>query len=403
MHTAPLIVALATTLAGPPAEADPRAPDSQPALVAPEEPEAEADAKDDTTADVHTEVVVEKKNKKKRKKEKKQKVEVTARVMAGWEYETERETAEQGGDEDTDQSFFLRQARVRVAAKINDRLRAVVSGDLADALDVTGSYENQQRYSYIRTVYANLRVHDAFQVRAGFFKRPISRLELRGSEKLPFRDRGLANTRIVERLQWGDRAVGMRLWGKVRRARLRWYAAVMNPDTRPLGQQQLEGVDALGRVVYEPWDWLSVGINGGYKRTERADSSKADVAAMGGDIRVRAKGFFVSAEAIAGQDHQLADHSDPFAVGVLGYASYDVDLPKKLVLQPVVLGEWVDADTRYTQSEAVRVVAGLNLLWSKYLRILPQVELIRPVSPVGEGTPWVESETYYIMLSVHMR
>jgi hypothetical protein len=73
------------------------------------------------------------------------------------------------------------------------------------------------------------------------------------------------------------------------------------------------------------------------------------------------------------------------------------------VLQPVVFGEWVDADIRYNESEAVRVVAGLNLLWRKYLRVLPQVELVRPVSPVGAGTPWVESETYYIMLSVHMR
>jgi hypothetical protein len=398
MHTAPLIVALATTLAGPSAEADSRAPGPQPALVAPEEPEpeAEVDAQQDTRVEVDREVVVEKRSKRS-KKSKKQKVKVTARVMAGWEYENERPTAEQGGDEDSDQSFFLRQARVRVDAKINDRLRAVVSGDLADALDA------RESYVFIRTVHANLRVHDAFQIRAGFFKRPISRLELRDSQKIPFRDRGLANARILEERQWGDRSAGVRLWGKVRRARLRWYVAVMNPDTRGTGQLQLEGVDALGRLVYAPWDWLSLGINGGYKRTERADGTKTDVGAMGGDVRVRAKGFYLSAEAIAGQDHQLADHEDPFAVGVLGYASYDVDLPKKFVLQPVVFGEWVDADTRYTQSEAVRVVAGLNLLWSKYLRVLPQVELIRPMGPVGEGTPWVESETYYLMLSVHMR
>jgi hypothetical protein len=63
----------------------------------------------------------------------------------------------------------------------------------------------------------------------------------------------------------------------------------------------------------------------------------------------------------------------------------------------------------YLKTEAFRAVFGINLLWSKYVRIMPQVELIRPIDvtsgdwddpitrPVNR---WEARETYYLLIAL---
>jgi hypothetical protein len=103
----------------------------------------------------------------------------------------------------------LRQARVGIDARYRDILRARVSVDFADLLG------NPRPGRVLRNAWGNIAIHPAFQIKVGQFKRPYSRLELRSSATIPFMGRGLFNDLAIEDLQWGSRAVGLSLWGKI--------------------------------------------------------------------------------------------------------------------------------------------------------------------------------------------
>ena len=68
-------------------------------------------------------------------------------------------------------------------------------------------------------------------------------------------------------------------------------------------------------------------------------------------------------------------------VGALAYLSYDivVGAKQRTRLQPTLLAEYVDTNLTFAQSEAVRAVAGFNVLWTKHLRVLPQFQYVQPL------------------------
>jgi hypothetical protein len=92
----------------------------------------------------------------------------------------------------------------------------------------------------------------------------------------------------------------------------------------------------------------------------------------------------------------------PFALGVNGYATYDIDLGKRAALQPMLAGEWVDTDLDLGEDEALRGVGGLNLLlFDGAYRVMPQVEIVRPLGEVSARSH-VKRETYYILLTAEL-
>ncbi len=337
-----------------------------------------------------------KKNKDEKDKGKKNKVKVKVegRVMAGWLYENSRVLAgPQEGTSQSEQRAFLHQARIRFRFTYNEHLTGRVSIELQDAFD----RPNPAKVPFLRTAYGNIRVVDAFQIRFGRYRRPFSRLEMRGAAFLPFRGRGLGNGLIVEDWDYGGRSTGIMFWGDITAAKLRWHASLTAPAPRTIG------VDALGRLECEPWPWLSLGVNGGYKVTRDLANQRVEGAAAGGDLRVKFKGLYVLADAIFAQNYLDPEKKRPWATGLVAFASYDFALPRRFVLQPTFLAEWADGNLSYAQSEALRLIGGLNVLWTKHLRVLPQVELVRPLGRVSPQSPWLtQSETYYIMLSVQM-
>ncbi|MCX4245307.1 porin [Paraliomyxa miuraensis] len=310
---------------------------------------------------------------------------IGGRIMGGWEVERERPVDEPA---QTKQEPFLRQARVKLRVDYKKRFKIRTSFDLADALDAP----NFDRVSYLRNAYGLVRFHDAARLQFGYFKRPFSRLELRGPGDLPVRGRGLANGRIIEDRNYGDRSVGTMLWGRIAPARLSWYAGAFAPALRT------KGIDVVGRLAADPWPWLSIGANGSYKRVENGIGEMVDVGSFGADFRVKWKGLYVLGDLVMGQDYLIP--GEPFMLGLVGYASYDVDLPKKLILQPVALAEWVDSNIEVSQNDAIRSVLGVNLIWRKRFRVMPQVELIRPRGVIDN--PWTDQETYYVMLSLDL-
>jgi hypothetical protein len=92
----------------------------------------------------------------------------------------------------------------------------------------------------------------------------------------------------------------------------------------------------------------------------------------------------------------------PFALGVNGYATYDIALGNRATLQPVIAGEWVDTDLDLAEDERVRGLGGINLLlFDRAYRIMPQVEIVRPLGAVSARSD-VKRETYYVLLSAEL-
>ncbi|MEM9461044.1 MAG: porin [Myxococcota bacterium] len=313
---------------------------------------------------------------------------VRGRLMAGWKLDNRRPSPEQDATPGVEHELFLQQARVKLDVDYTKRFRLRASIELSDALDAP----RIDRVPFLRNGYADVRFHNAARLRVGNFKRPFSRLELRSTGRLPFRGRGLTNDRLLEDRNYGDRSVGGMLHGKIPAARLRYAAGVFVPALRT------QGIDVVGRVRADPWEWLSVGGGGVYKRVENGVGEKVDVGGVGADLRVKIKGFYILGDLVAARDYLVP--GEPWSLGVVGYATYDIDLPKKLVLQPVLFGEWSDIDLSVSQNDAVRVVAGFNLIWRKRFRVMPQARFVRPQGVTGN--PWVDRETYYVMLSLQI-
>jgi hypothetical protein len=296
--------------------------------------------------------------------------------------------------EDNRQPFFLEQARTELDIELNDDLSGSFSAELAAD-------------PVIRDAYINVKLEREFQIQAGHFKRPISRIETTSTGKLPFRDRGLFNRILLRRGEWGNRSLGVMLWGKFKKPDFHWYAAVMNsaPSMDVPDLEQQRGFDALGRVEYQPTEWLSIALNGGHKIMEPyVGGPNLDLNAFGGDIRVRTGGFYMVLESIAAQNPRPTPPPPqagrtPFAWVVMGYATYDIALADWVTFQPTLVGEWTDTDGDISQDEAVRALGGLNFLFfDEALRVMPQVEVVRPLGEVTLRSH-VKRETYYLMLS----
>ncbi|HKU44696.1 MAG TPA: porin [Polyangiales bacterium] len=319
------------------------------------------------------------------------KLEFHARVMTGVEVEREHPKGNQPPEEETQAGLFLEQAVVEAEVLISKRLELELGFNLANAT--------------VRDAFVNYRVDDALQLRIGRFKRPFSRVELRSRGKLPFRDRGLFNSLLDDSGYVGRTLAGM-VWGKPL-PQLRYFVAGASPA--PLGAD-IEGLDLVARVAYDPNQWLSIGVNGLHKWSERsADGEALRVSAVGADAKLDVGALSISLEVDAAQNPDpppVADESassrTPWALGVLGYGDYTWQLSKKWTIAVVGVLEWMDSDTEYEKDERIRAVAGLSWNFKKNaLRIMPQVELTRPLGE-ADARGEVASETYYLLVSAEI-
>jgi hypothetical protein len=349
-----------------------------------------------------------------KKKRKDYDVDVNARLVAGARLVSEEPTVDgEGtavGQPERKGSLSLRQARVGVDARYLDILRVRISIEFSDLL------EKPKPGKVLRSAWANIRIHPYFQIRAGNFKRPYSRLELRGFKSIPFVGRGLFNNLAVEDLGWGDRAVGMQVWGDLALAkpgleRLRWQLSVTNNALSGAPH----GFDAHARLTYDATPWLSFGVNGAFKSVQdpladeptcrstwkRGSECRRNVFAAGGDVALELAGLYASAEVNLAQDWLNADGS-PWMLGALGYASYEIPITQQTRLQPVVFAEYVDSNLSYDQSQAIRAGTSFNILWTKYLRIIPQVEFIEPLKPVTSFNRFVSEYSFALWIAVQL-
>lgn len=324
-----------------------------------------------------------------------------ARVMTGFELQRERPSSEQTGERVTDYGFFLDQARLGLEGEWRE-LSIDVSADLGDAIRPKTSSAALSKPPYLRNAYLNYRAHKAFRIRAGRFKRPFSGLETTNSGDLPFRGRGLANDLIVQDGQWGDRALGLMLWGRLP-GKVRWYVSGTNPGWAPDGDLENNGIDAIARVEWKPIKAIELGLSLGHKLEVRANGEyNGNGASL--DAALELSGLRIALDAVLAQlTTEASDDVDaPLAYGLVGYASYSIPIGGDLALEPVLLGEYADADSEYSHTEAARVIAGFNLRVAEHLRVMPQIELVRPIGTAAAINPWRSSETYYVMMTAQL-
>jgi Phosphate-selective porin O and P len=321
---------------------------------------------------------------------------IKARLMAGWEYDVKHPET---GPADVSRQFFLEQARIGFSTEYKERLQLKASIELSDGLKGAPKTGDVR---FLRDAWLSYRFHPMFEAKIGRFKQPFSRLELRSSGDLPFRGRGLGNGLVVEDLGYGGRAIGVEFEGKLPSPDLTLHVAGSNPGAAP-------GLDTYARLTYQPFEWLSVSVSYAHKiQGDLSTQSTTDYIAgngWGADLRVQAGGLYLLVDASLAEDLRYGNNppagfpNRPDAGSIAGYASYAIPLSKRVALEPTVFGEWVDRDVEFEESEAVRMVISCNLTWRETaLRLMPQVELRRPLGTLAEQL-WTPRETYLLMLS----
>jgi hypothetical protein len=317
------------------------------------------------------------------------------RVMAGFEYERERPSGAQTRLASSDYGLLVKQVRLGLSGELADRLRTNVSFDLSDALDP----ETGTTYSsppYIRTATLEYRWSRALRLTVGRFKRPFSQLELQSAADLPILDRGLFNNLAIEDNQWGDRAVGAMLSGRLKDPKLRYYLSVTNPGWS--SSLDIQGIDVLGRVQLALSKDLSLAINGGYKRIEFSNDLTVNGSAIGADADIEIGDAHLMLEA---EYLDLLFATDrPHGLGASLLFDYLLELGAGWALQPTFFFEYADANSKVSQSESVRLTLGVNALTAGSFRVMPQVSLVRSIGDTSQDNPWYEGETLSLILSL---
>jgi hypothetical protein len=319
---------------------------------------------------------------------------VGARLMAGFERQSERPAGGQTDPAQKEYGFTIRQIRLRVKGDLADQFRVNVSFDLSDALDPEQGAAYDQP-PYLRSATLEYRPSREFRVQVGRFKRPFSHLELESASDLPILRRGLFNGLAIEDNQWGDRAIGVMASGRLKLPKLRWYLSLTNPSWSP--SLPTEGVDVIGRAEWTILKGLVLGANAGYKHITIGDDELDDFG-YGADVALKLghANFLLEASDVA----LPFETARPRGRGVLFLFDHELELSPSLALQPTFFAEYADANSEVSQNESLRLVFGLNLLALSGFRIMPQVDIVRSIGDTSAANPWLESETLSLIFSL---
>jgi len=321
-----------------------------------------------------------------------------ARLMMGFEYESEKSAGAQAPSDSSEYGFEVRQIRLSASGELAKVFRASVSFDLADALEpeLGTDYDSPP---YLRTASLEYRPSKLFRLRVGRFKRPLSHLELTSASDLPILRRGLFNGLALEDNQWGDRAIGAMVSGRISEPKLRWALSFMNPAWSANDGLRRKGVDVIGRVEWTLVKGLELGANAAYKNLENGDDRISGVA-YGGDVAWKIGDGHLLLESNSAPSLITDPETRPRALGLLFMADYELPLTASWSLQPTVFAEYADADTSVYENESLRLVFALNALAYDGFRVMPQVDLVRSIGDTGADNPWRESTTLSLILSL---
>jgi hypothetical protein len=226
--------------------------------------------------------------------------------------------------------------------------------------------------SPLKDAFGTLRLSRYFEVTAGQFKKPFSRIELMGARKLEFFRRGITNERIISDDGFGGRDLGVMVAGEV--AMLGYSLGVFNGNGT--AAEFDSGKDFALRLTLEPVKFLELGVSGAmqYRNQPEMEWPRNDIWAAGVDARLRLKPVDVVLEALWAQGGTTA--RGPQRLGVVLYAVVDLKLTNDIELRPVLKTELLDDNLWKQNNLAFSMTAGANLRLWKMVRVMLQGELV---------------------------
>jgi hypothetical protein len=334
----------------------------------------------------------DKKDKKPKKQpwEKKPKTKVRGLLRALWLLHDD--------DEVPVHEFRLASARVELDWKHAKLLEATVE---LDAAQDSGA----PAWSALRDAYVRVKPLRELRIRAGQFKKPFSRLELRGRRKLRLIDRGITNAWIVEDLGYGERDIGVQLEGRVGdETSLSYRAGVFNGSGPNAREADLDGSkDFAARLELDHGGWLSLGMSGSHQRFDPEMTPLLPRSGTMGeaDFRLSLGRLRVLGEAMYGENQLSIDHAESWSALLL--ASYKIPLTRswEMALEPVAKAEVLKIEHHVRDAHIWAATIGANYHLGRRFRLMAQGEWIRPSANTLDL--WAESHRLLVQAIVDLR
>lgn len=305
------------------------------------------------------------------KKKQPSELSLSGRILAQYQWGTPYGAPSRVGVDDPEHEFLIDSARVGVRWE-RPTLRAEVELELFDR-DSLDDFTPEAKDAWIQ--YSPWQ---ALRVRAGQFKKPVSRLRMESRTKLPVISRGIVVGQLMGELGYGGRDIGLLVGGRVGDdLRLTYAGGVFNGA----GANELEsdGNSAKDLAMRLEVAWrklVSLGLDASRKNLDPRENPARGGTLLGADVEIDVLGFEGLIEAHWGWDPFVPDAVTgdlPVTAGVIGYARYRFELPAELELEPVV-GAEVYVPNTDLGFRILRQFGGLNLHVGKPLRLMLQVE-----------------------------
>ena len=371
----------------------------------------------------------------KQKKKKRKKVKIKARVHSRWIMEHHPDTS---GDEQVTNEFAIRRARFKLYWEPETWLLAVIQ--------VGGFHKTKISRRLLRDAYIHLSPIRFLEFRAGYFKKPFSRLALRSSGKLRVVERGLGNELILDDLLYGGRDLGVQISGRlVPSIELDYELGFFNGtgytdsgDDYSSARERDDQKDIVARLKMNPTSWFAFGVNGSFKfstvakpstiEVEVPDTSTEDPTdtttvettvynnddqmtwAAGADAVMKISNLRLHVEGILAQNHvlntdftnrrELKDNEFPLIFSFVSILSYKhkFDTDFRFAVEPIFMFELLEPDTVINKDETLVFSPGFNSYFGKYFRLMIHGEFRRPLRNAKEL--FSKKEMLYVQLCV---
>jgi hypothetical protein len=308
-------------------------------------------------------------------------------------------------------AFSINRARVALRWNQSRLIDGQLEFELAEE-EAAGS--TISGWAPLRDAFVRVSPDRALRVRMGQFKKPFGRLRLASVRELQLVRRGIVDDWIVETLGYGDRDLGLQVEGRLGRTPEFGYAlGVFNGSGLNQKDTDLNGAkDFVGRVEFAPVRWLSIGLDGSYKRFDlnTHPGYPTNHGVMGGaDFAIQTAGLYVLGEGMYG-DNYLSLYGYP-SWSLLLMAAYKIPLTSwwGLALEPVVKGELLKVEAELVRSHFVSGTLGANLHIGKYLRLMFQDEAVWSTENSPDlhqqnfGKSWLEQNRFFLQAALQTR
>ncbi len=297
--------------------------------------------------------------------------------------------------------FKIRTARMDLNWRQGKLLEGAVELDASD-----GASEDPGMWGPLRDAYAEVKPLDELKLRMGQFKKPFGRLALTSQRKLILVDRGVSHQWMVRDLGYGGRDIGLEVHGDLLDApRIEYAVGAFNGTGLNQDEEDLDGSkDFAGRVQIDPLPWLSVGVDGSYKRFDldvRSELPSKSASVFGLDLAVALDRFNFVGEAMLGRNNLALSLAKSWSV--LGMVSYEIPLAPtwELALLPLVKGEMLKIEHDVRESHVLAGTLGANLHVGPFFRLMVQGEMQSRTENVPDD--WQDEKRLFVQAALQTR